>query len=212
MNELMSWETRKPQFRRFYAGQRGRLVKLGRENPVKLADTLFAASQPPYIKAIGFKVLYNQPPELDQRIATWQRLASTPGMRVLHTVSHPVRSALSFCIAMETGRWVGKKTAEPIRIDADRVLERLRKNEEGHQRVIEVFSPEQILDVRSKEVLRDRAVADRMLAHIGVEPHPLTTTTKRQNPKDISDVIVNYEEVVEALVGTAWEGQLPAPT
>ena len=208
MNELASRNVRKSQFRRYYAGQRGRLLEVGKRDPARLAETVLLAPQPPGVHAIGFKLLYDQPADLEQRDEMWRRVAGIPGLRVLRTVSNPARSALSFCIAIETGKWVNQQVQGDLRVDTALLLKRLRKDDRHSDRVEALFGDGQILDVRAKEMLRDPDVAAAALAHIGVEPRPLTATTKRQNPVDMAQVVTNYDEVLAALEGTKWDGQL----
>ena len=208
MNEILGRSARKTQFRRYYAGQRGRLRQVGKQDPARLAETVLLSPQPPGVRAIGFKLLYNQPADLQKRDELWNRLASWPELRVLRTVSNPARSALSFCIAMETGKWVNQQVDGDIRVDTDLLLNRLRKDDQRAAKVASLFTDGQVLDVRAKEVLHDPEASAALLRHIGVEPRPLTTTTKRQNPVDMAQVVANYDEVLAALEGTEWEGQL----
>jgi hypothetical protein len=55
------------------------------------------------------------------------------------------------------------------------------------------------LTVYYEDMLDNRKeVFDRVQSFLGIEPRPLTVTTRRQNPAPLRDLVENYEELYEA--------------
>jgi hypothetical protein len=147
-----------------------------------------------------------QPRDAADRECTWTKLANVAGLRVIWLRRNPVRRVVSFAIAKRTGEWVGKKTREPVELDPDYLVRRLRFDEQEASRAREAVDQCDVLDVHFESLVESpEPILRRLQDFLGVPHRPVHSGLDRQNPRTLHGMISNAEEVVAALRGTKWE-------
>lgn len=209
MHELLLKSGGTPRFRRYYVGRRKELMRLRTRDMEAFLHAVLEGPQPPWIQAVGFKAMYVQPRDAADRECTWTKLADVAGLRVIWLRRNPVRRVVSFAIARKTGEWVGKKTREPVELDPDYLVRRLRFDEQEASRAREAVDQCDVLDVHFESLVESpEPILRRLQDFLGVPHRPVHSGLDRQNPRTLHDMISNAEEVVAALRGTKWEEPL----
>jgi LPS sulfotransferase NodH len=172
----------------------------------KVLSTLFQ-KESKLIRLVGFKVFYNHLTDDE-----WQKLAAYRDLKVIHlTRKNRLRTVLSLEIAFKTGRWTrsGKSGApeeKRILLDPLKVIGRIEQIEAGEAATRLRFCDRPILEVIYEELVRSpREVFSSVGAYLGVTGiDPSRIRIKRQNPENLAQLIVNYDEIEAALKATRF--------
>jgi hypothetical protein len=104
----------------------------------------------------------------------------------------------------------GPSEAQRVIIDADKFIVYLRKRQlaYGALRGFARLTSQQFFEI-SYEQIKDSTLLGRLLEFLGVDPDaPLRERTVKQNPVQLRDRIVNYDELSSRLRGTRYEQYL----
>ncbi len=90
-----------------------------------------------------------------------------------------------------------------VKISPEELLEFSVKTHMTARHFDDLFGEHQVLPLLYEDLLerRDDAFAEAQ-AFLGVQPTPLVTTTRRQNPEPLRDLIENYDELRDVLKDT----------
>lgn len=201
----------------------GELLRGGIDEAVKDAvrasaadyfDTQVFNTRPSSIRAVGFKIFYHHP-AWDASGAVWRYLEGLDDLHVIHLRrENLLRSLVSKKIAQKTDVWkqsgqTGEAPDKRVAIPPAECLEYFettqRHEAEGDAR----FAGKPLLPM-SYESLTGRFDDEmrRIQEFLHVDPMALPVKTARQNPEALDELLLNYDEIRQALAGTRWESYL----
>lgn len=167
-------------------------------------DELFAATGD--VDAIGFKLMYNQARELPE-VVQWVKEHNAKVIHLLRV--NMLKTFVSHSVARARGVYHSTKALEPIkvRLDPAKVLAALTRTTQLVETYRGIFAGNPYLEVTYESFAAHRDdESRRVLEFLNVEPLlPLTTDLVKINPDSLERLIENYEEIVRALKGTAYE-------
>lgn len=115
----------------------------------------------------------------------------------------------------ETGkpRWAvrkGEQPLEPIAIDPDLLERRLKIATKAHERLLGMFSPEQVLDIEYGDIRGDLTLlVQRLRVWIGLPTdQPFKVAFEKATSDDLRDAVLNFRQVKRRLRGTPYEEQV----
>jgi len=209
MHELLIKSGGTPRFHRYNLGRRKQLIQMREEKMSAFLNTTLCDPQPPWVQAVGFKAMYVQPRDEEERRTTWESLGSVPDLRVIWLRRNPVRRVISFAIARETGKWVGEKTAEAIQIDPEYLLHRLHFEEKEAEAARERVRNCRMIDVQFESLTETpKTVLTEIQDFLGLRTRPLDSSLTPQNPRTLREMAANFDEIIDTLTGTKWEKSL----
>lgn len=192
---------------------RGELLRhLDGRSAIDIIDTTFAKA-PRGVTAKGFKVFYYHPMD-DPDSHPLEYLASLDDLHVIHlTRRNILRTLVSRKIAELEGFYKHQPSRRPTDPEAKRVaftvdeLERRFAQTRGwEQSADRLFHDLPLLPVTYEELTTDPADQFRRITDfLGVPFAPPSTGLVRQNPELLRDLIVDYDTLASAFVGTDWE-------
>jgi LPS sulfotransferase NodH len=202
---------RKWPYRFHPRGFRRRLRREMLERPVAHLETRFFRPMPGPIRAVGFRLFYDQArggqvPDL------WAHLASQSELHVIHLKRRNVlRTHLSQVVARRTGLWLrrssGRQAHAPVKLSVEecrRVFSQTRAQEEEMD---SFFRQQPRLEVTYEALVSDRQRQTRRLFDfLSVPSVDVAPTTRKQAYLDLRDAIANYDELRESFAGTPWSG------
>lgn len=164
-------------------------------------------------RAVGFKINRGQ-----NEAAFRHVLADRAVRKIVLWRRNRVKTFVSEVIAEATGRWESYGPAAPgearparVELDARALAEHARLNAGYYARVVVALesSGQEYLRV-TYEGLGAEPEWLRILDFLGVAPAAgaLSPATRKQNPRDLRDVISNYAQAEAALAGTEFEAEL----
>ena len=209
MHEILPETAGTPRFYRYNLGRRRRLIELRSKDIGRFLEAVLLEPQPRWVHAVGFKAHYVQPYDLELRRKTWTLLGAIDGLRVIWLNRNPVRSVVSFAIARQTGVWIGGRLTQPIRLEPEYLLRRLEYEDLEAAEARSRIEHQDIFEVSFEDIVTDpTAHLSDIQQFLGLPPHSLQVSLRRQNPRPISQLVSNYVEVEVALRGTRWYDQL----
>jgi LPS sulfotransferase NodH len=166
-------------------------------------------------RLVGFKI------NRGQNEAAFRHLLADKGVSKLVLVRrNRVKTFVSEMVAEKTGRWEsygradGDKPAGRLEVDVEALRRHVALNRDYYARVRGALrsSGQQYLEV-TYENLKGEAEWRNILRFLGVAPNAraLTPATRKQNPRDLRDLISNYAQLEAALGGSELEDELHDP-
>ena len=177
-------------------------------DPLAFIDTRVFGDVPQSVKAVGFKLFYNQ--AQDDFRSVWNYLKAQKDCKVIHIRRRNiVRVHLSEKLADKTQRWVILRdddahqdvAVELAFSDCLRTFEHMEECIERYQRF---FADHDVLDVFYEELVSNTDVeTDRIQRFLGVPPRQLLARTRKQVRQPLTTMIRNYDELKRQCEGTA---------
>lgn len=184
-------------------------LALRERDPLGFIDTRVFASVPHHVKAVGFKLFYNQAQEEDWR-SVWNYLKAQTGCKVIHLQRRNiVRVRLSEKIADETERWAILRDDDAHRdvaveltfSDCLHVFEHMHESIKHYQGF---FADHDVLDVFYEDLVANTdAETDRIQRFLGAPRRQLRAKTRKQARQPLTTMIRNYDELKRQCEGTA---------
>ena len=184
-------------------------LALREHDPLGFINTRVFASVPHSVKAVGFKLFYNQAQDEDWR-SVWNYLKGNRGCNVIHLRRRNiVRVHLSEKIADKTQIWAILRDEDAHRDVAVeltfgeclKTLEHERQDSERYQRF---FADHDVLDVFYEELVSNTdAETDRIQQFLGVPQQQLRARSRKQARQPLTTMISNYDELKQQCAGTA---------
>lgn len=154
-------------------------------------------------QAVGFKMTPDQAPEVLAHV-----LADTGIAKIVLRRQNALRRLVSERIADATGRWEAYDDAPPlvrprVHVDADELAAHAARVEAFHAGIdAALLRSDQVALSLRYEYLFDVDEQARLLAFLGLSPHPLRTRSVHQNPEPLDRLIENAPALRRALAGT----------
>ncbi|MBI4647309.1 MAG: sulfotransferase domain-containing protein [Bacteroidia bacterium] len=205
-------------------------IKYRDNHPLHFLDKRVFRRYSPEIKAVGFKVDYDcQFPELLNYIR------NHPEIRIIHLIRKNFLDIyISEMIVKKTKKWhavsstfadivEATKTSSRIRLVEDQnvpileedfkiriscedCIKEFKKIEEYSMKYKDFFHNNEVLSVWYQNLTHDiKHETSRILSFLGVENKNLNSRFIKINHKTHKEIISNYDEVKEKLIGTKWE-------
>lgn len=168
------------------------------------------------IRAVGFKIFY-QHPVWDQTGTVWPCLQAMRDLRVVHLKrQNLLRILVSAKIARKTDIWkqsgAEQETDKRITLTAEECMEFFQKAVNQEKETDERFAGHPVLQLTYEDLTSQYHLQMKLVQEfLGVKPLQLPQKTIKQNPEPLSELVVNYEELKQALSGTQWEAFLTCP-
>lgn len=154
-------------------------------------------------RAVGFKMTPDQAPDVLAHV-----LADTGIAKIVLRRRNALRRLVSERIADATGRWEAYDDAPPlprprVHVDAGELAAHAARVESFHAGIDAALlrSDQAALSLRY-EYLFDADEQARLLAFLGLPPHPLRTRSVHQNPEPLDQLIANAADLRRSLAGT----------
>lgn len=164
------------------------------------------------IKWVGFKLFEDHLHSIEsgQREALWDWLVSQQGLKVVFLVrENYLDTEVSFKLAMQSGNWRSKRNHDKyakIKIEYEELSKRFKQREGILQRIEDKIQDLDVLKVTYESMLRDKEQTLSMIQDfLGLERQSLTTSLRKQQGRELKEVIENYDELKERFQGSEWE-------
>lgn len=162
-----------------------------------------------HIKHVGVKIFYYHLSDDE-----WDKFLEHEEFKIIHLVrKNRLRTIISLEIALKTNEWVATPTSrndnknKSIRIDPNKLIDQLVKIGEYEKITRDRFSGRPYLEVAYEDMTRN---PDEEFLRVGnflnlSYINPEAIRHKKQNPEGLRELIVNYDDVEKALIGTPHE-------
>jgi hypothetical protein len=206
-----------------------RLMKYRKKYPVEFVNTKIYQAFNESIRAVGFKISYDKPPQVLDYLRTLPDLKVINLQRVNLLDMH-----LSYLISRETKKTqalmkddeqfvkdlgvlsrmkILEKATDPtlpenfkIEVNYEECFAQFEKISSHVEKFQDFFRPEQVLVVYYHDLVNDpAAVSRKVLDFLGVDQKPLKSRFIKINTKKPSEVISNYSQLKERFAGSKWE-------
>jgi LPS sulfotransferase NodH len=163
-------------------------------------------------RAVGFKMNRGQNEAAFRHVVADARVRKIVLLR-----RNRIKTFVSELIAEKPGRWESYGRAdtsegrERLEVDVEELRRHAALNREYYARVYDALdSTEQDYLRVTYESLKGEAEWLRMLRFLGVAPDAsaLAPATRKQNPKDLRDIVSNYAQLEALLAGSEFEPEL----
>lgn len=168
---------------------------------------------PRKIKAVGFKIFYNQPFD-DPDSELWQALSEIRELRVVHlTRINFLRTYVSRRIADEQEVWSlrgnktqGRSQAPVLVIKPEELQSAYEKTRQLQARRELLFADHRLLSLTYESlVAQPQSEFKRITDFLDLAERPPVTSLRRQNTRKLSEIISNYAELRASLSGAELE-------
>lgn len=168
--------------------------------------------KPPFIKAVGFKIFYYHPEDVDSK-EVWERLINEKDIKVIHLKRENIlRTLVSRKIAEENDFWTqnskrSKISNKQISLSRDECITFFEKTRNWEQQYDELFRDHPKIEVFYESLVngQNHEELGRIQSFLGVKVKNLKTNLRKQNPENLAELIVNYDELEEGFRNTSWE-------
>lgn len=165
------------------------------------------------IKAVGFKIFYNQPFD-DKSGLVWEELKKIEGLFVIHLKRRNLlRTIVSREIAGNTNVWYSKNGNQHVRLKDKQVLLKaddlarafnqtrewesvFERNFQRHATIIDVFYEDLVLNPEGE--------FQQITNQLGLEPISPRHNSVKQNPEKLPDLIINYDALKKSFQNSEW--------
>ena len=186
--------------------------KLFGKSPEKLLDEIYCRYQK-RIKAVGFKIFYYHPQD-DESGAIWEDLKEIDNLCVIHLKRKNIlRTLLSREIAGKTNTYaqLGKnKKLDPIekrRVNLTplKLIKGFQQTHNWEQQFDEFFKHQKVIPITYEQLIAaPDAQVQRITNEFEIDYHPVEQHLQKQNIEPLSDLIENFEELVDYFKPTPW--------
>ena len=168
-------------------------------------------------KTIGFKLFYYHPLDADGT-PVWNYLLNDRNIKVLHLKrKNLLKVHLSRLIAGKTDNWLSNADSprknnleeKKVTINLTEMFNDFLETNKQIQWIDDQFSGHAMQTVYYDELIsRTNLEMRKIFAFLGTRQTSTATNLQKQNPEKLSELIVNYREVEEALCNTEYSFML----
>ena len=171
----------------------------------------------PWIQYAGFKLFYNHPDDRE----VWEILSANTDVKIIHIKrENLLRFYVSKLIAINTGSWNSIQEGEKkepldkrVKVDIEHCLNALRESKKLETEYSENrFPNHQYIELTYEKLTQNREEQlGRIYSFLGLENKKMKEekfNLKRQNPEGLKELILNYDELLEALKNSEFKNLL----
>lgn len=174
------------------------------------------AKQPFYVKAKGFKIFYYHPLD-DKYSGVWNALASLNDLYIIHLKRRNIlQTMISRKIADIQGIWAIKSTDRhssgadrkeiAVAFTVDELRRGFQETRAWEQAGENMFRNHPLISIDYEDLVYNREPTFRKVTeYLGVRYLQPKTNLKKQNTKNMREMLTNYEELKSAFLGTEWQ-------
>lgn len=172
------------------------------------------------VKAMGFKFFYEYERQEWGRGA-FQLLSEWPQLKVIHLKrQNLLQQYISLKIAKKTQKWSAISSASKlpakerkIVIDANDLFRYLEALENWEATYLPLFQHSPILEVTYEELVNEqKRVLQEVVGFLELHNWPMTSPLLRQNPEPWETLVLNSEELREAVLASKWASLIEIAT
>lgn len=162
------------------------------------------------IRQVGFKLFYYHP--FDDDKAVWDFIQDDPKVSILHLKrSNLLRALVSQKIGEKTKQWTqnikdDRVLDKQIRIEEDECRQTFEQVSQYEQQTKERFEdshPYMELGYEDLSASRDATMRE-VFDFLDLPYYSSKTVMKKQNPEQMTDLLINYNELKQAFNSTKW--------
>tara|TARA_R110002124_G_scaffold287349_1_gene473554 strand:- start:6028 stop:6759 length:732 start_codon:yes stop_codon:yes gene_type:complete len=164
-----------------------------------------------WIKRVGFKIFYYHPLDSDDSIV-WDQLLKDKSIKVIHLQrENLLRVHLSRLIAGKTDVWTnsGKEkttSSKNVEVSIDEMFDDFKQTQFLIEKAASDFRSHEFVDIRYETLAANKqAEMTKLFKFLDLPNEKVSSDLKKQNPEKLEDLIINYQEVREALENTEYE-------
>jgi LPS sulfotransferase NodH len=161
------------------------------------------------VKQVGVKIFYYRLTENE-----WAKFMTHNEFKIIHLVRlNRLRTIISLEIALKTDQWVATPFSnrhpkdKSVSIDTSTLIEQIEKIDYFEKITRERFKDLQFLEVAYEDITGNPQdefkKIESFLSLRNIDPGAIRH--KKQNPESLRDLISNYDEVEQVLIGTPHE-------
>jgi len=174
-------------------------------------NSVFSA-KPFFIKVVGFKIFYYHPEDQDSK-DVWERLINEKDLKVIHLKRKNIlRTLISRKIAEENNFWTQNSkhnniSNKQISLGREECRTFFGKTKNWEQQYDKLFKDHPKIEVFYESLVSSLTKEElgRIQSFLGVEVKNLKTNLQKQNPENLDDLIVNFDNLKESFRNTSWE-------
>lgn len=163
------------------------------------------------VKYVGFKLFYFHARTPQDKI--WTDLKNDKSIKIIHLKrKNLLRAFLSKKIGLKTKQWTENIKSSQIPVEQKQVIidpeeclkffELTRKHEEECE---ELFKNHDVINITYESFIENiKKEVHHIQNELGVVPFYRKSELKKQNPENIKDLIINYNELKEYFIDTQW--------
>jgi hypothetical protein len=192
---------------------KGEIFQKLRDRDIKhVISRLFFSRHPRKYKAVGFKIFYYHPLD-DESGMIWEDLTRDRNLIVIHLMRRNLlRTEVSRKIAGKVDVWkveqgnshlpLKERKVEFTVSELEEAFNRTRSYERGFG---ELFKSHKVVEVFYEDLVDNRASEyGRILHALEIEYIEPETSTKKQNPENLSDLVDNYSSLKAEFASSEW--------
>lgn len=172
------------------------------------------SSQPRTVKARGFKLFYYHPKD-EACPQLWEALAAMPDLHVIHLKRRNIlHTMVSLEIARMEGVWaiktaqqeaVAERHATSVSFTREELEKGFHKTRAWERAGENLFRNQAMITVYYEDLVSDHDHEFRRLTNfLGVPYRAPRTRLRKQNRRDMRQVVSNHDELKAAFTGTQW--------
>ena len=187
-----------------------KLLYLRNKYPIDFLERYIFSSYRKDIKAVGFKLFPDQLNTNNFR-CLWQWIKHKQDIKIILLTRHNLLAAYtSLLIARKTEKFgiknVSERTNATVAIDPEKCIAEFQKRKKYNKMIRECVKHHEVMEVTYENLIADLSARFRQLQEfLTVDVQELQVSTVQQNVRPLSQIITNYNELRQHLLGTEWK-------
>lgn len=184
--------------------------RLENKSSTTLWNEIFS-KKPKGIKYVGFKIFYYHPLDNDNK-DVWDYIKKDKTIKLIHlTRKNMLRTVVSREIADKTDTWTNKhgKNIEindkRVSLDIKKCFEEFEITKSHEKRVREEFKRDDFIELTYEDLVKNNQNSiNDIFDFLELERKSVKSSYKKQNKESLQDLIINYDELNEAMSTSKW--------
>lgn len=163
------------------------------------------------IKYVGCKIFYYHPLDSDDK-EVWDLIKRDENIKIIHlTRKNMLRTVLSREIADKTQNWTNK-SGKTIKLEDKRVelkiedcFEEFKTTKSNENGVRNEYMRDAFLEVTYEDLVSDnQGTMNQIFDFLNIPETSAKSKLRKQNKEELKDLILNYDELAEAIADSEW--------
>lgn len=185
--------------------------QLRKTEPIEYLELFFSQNLSQEASHLGFRLFYDHAQKKNEAII-WNYLQDMGELTVIHLKRlNFLNNLLSWKLAQYHSKWMRindepKIEYEPIYLEEKECLEFFEMRRREFCKYDDFFAKNKLINIYYEGIVKDmNHETHKILLHLGLEGHQLSSPTKKQVLQKTSELIANYSELKDRFVNTPWE-------
>jgi hypothetical protein len=181
------------------------LISLRNNNPTLFLDKYVFKDYSKQYKAIGFKYFYNHNRHLKNRNELVDYFKNNTNIKFIHIKRKNLLASLfSYKRALEQNKWIDTDINLNTKISIEESQDFFKKTIEQENYFDKIFAG-RTFEVIYEDFIRDGKILQNVQDFIGVEPKQLESEINKNKGGELSDMILNFNDLKEYYKSTEYE-------